>query len=112
MMSDPFANPGDVLEGQGVLLQHGRRIADIHYHLTIPNQTHFIINPAAKFKINYADYATGFILVSPANAPQLKLAAYTLELSDKSKKHIQIERRYKKIKRENETFISFGINII
>jgi hypothetical protein len=54
-------NPGDSLEGRGVLLQHGRLIADVDYHLTIPRQTHFILVPTGGFRPDYEAHLAGVI---------------------------------------------------
>ena len=111
-MTNTLTNPGDAVEGQGVLLQHGRLIAQVDYHLAIPTQTHFFINPAGKLNLNHKDYAAGFILLAQKDAETLSLDEYTLELSDKSKKKILVERRYKTVKRRKETKISFWVKVI
>jgi hypothetical protein len=74
-------NPGDTLEGHGALLQQGRLVAGVAYHLTVPGQT-------------------------------ISLAEYTLELADKSKRTIRIERRYKKMKHKGQERISFWVKIV
>ena len=111
-MTSALTNPGDVLEGRGVLLRHGKHIAEVDYHLTIPTQTHFFINPTGKFKAKYQDFAGGFILLTPDDANKISLTDYTLELASKSKKSIRIERRYKKIKHKNQPRISFWVKLI
>ena len=89
-------NPGDVLEGRGLLLQQGRLVTEVNYHLTIPRDLYFILNPGGSFRLNYEDYLGGFILVPPGDAEKVSLTEYTLELDDKRKKTIRVERRYKK----------------
>ena len=110
-MMTSLKNPGDVLEGQGNLLQQGRRVANVDYHLTIPNLTHFLINPTGKIQSDYTEHAGGFILLTPEDAENISLTEYTLELSDKSKHTIHIERRYKRIKHKGETRISFWVKV-
>ncbi len=106
-------NPGDVLEGRGLLLQHGRLIAGVDYHLTIPHQTHFIINPTGGLQFDYDDHLGGFILLAPDDAEKVSVSTeYTLELASKSKKTVRIERRYKKIKRQGKARISFWVKVI
>lgn len=105
-------NPGDTLEGQGLLLQQGRLIARIDYHLTIPTQTHFVINPTGNFRFDYDDYLGGFILLQPDDAEKIALAEYTIELASKTKKHIRIERRYKEITHKGEKRISFWVKAV
>lgn len=102
-------NPGDTLEGRGVLLQKGRLIATVDYHLTIPTQTHFVINPTGSLRFDYEDYLGGFILLSPADAEKISLSEYTLELVNKSKRKIRIERRYRKFRRDGQERISFWV---
>lgn len=104
-------NPGDTLEGRGVLLQQGRLVAGVEYHLTIPRQSHFIIVPSGGFPRDYESHLSGFILLTPADAEKISLTDYTLELADKSKKLIQIERRYKKLKHQGEERISFWVKM-
>jgi hypothetical protein len=105
-------NPGDVLEGQGQLLEHGRLIATVSYHLSIPHQTHFIINPTGRVHFDYDTYLGGFILLRTDDAEKIRLATnYTLELANKSKKTVYIERRYKKIKREGQEQVSFWVKV-
>ena len=111
-MVDTLTNPGDVLEGQGTLLQHGRQVAIVDYHLAIPNQAHFLINPTGKFHSEYAEHAGGFILTTPEDAKNVVLTEYTLELSDKGKRNIRVERCYKKIQRSGETRISFWVKVL
>jgi len=111
-MLNSLENPGDTLEGHGLLLQHGRRIASVDYHLTIPGQTHFFINPTGKLKNDYENYAGGFILLTPEDAQTVDLTVYTLELANKSKKSIRIERRYKKIKHKGQPRISFWVKVV
>lgn len=111
-MTNTLENPGDTINGQGVLLQHGRLIAKVDYHLSIPTQTHFFINPTGKIQSDYSDYAAGFILLSPEDAAKMSLADYTLELSDKTKQNIRVERQYKKIKHNGFPRISFWVKVI
>ncbi len=111
-MIKSLENPGDVIKGQGNLLQQGRLIAKVHYNLVIPQNIHFIINPTGKLFANYTERAGGFILLSPENADTLALTNYTLELSDKSKTTIRVERRHKKVQHSNNTYISFWAKVI
>ena len=111
-MSDSLKIPGDVLEGQGQLLQHGRFVAPVDYHLTIPSQTYFFINPTGEFSLNYDKYRGGFILLKPENADTLALETYTLELADKYKMKILVERRYKKVNHNGNSRISFWIKVV
>ena len=105
-------NPGDVLEGRGVLLQHGRLIARVDYHLTIPHESHFITNPSGGLFFDYQDHLGGFVLLAPADAENVSLTEYTLELADRSKKTIRVERRYKEIKHKGEERVSFWVKVI
>ncbi len=93
-------------------MEHGRRIAYVDYHLAIPRQTHFIINPTGKLHHNYEDYLGGFILVQLPDVDKISLAQYTLELADKSKKAVQIERRYKKVKHQGQPRVSFWVRVL
>ncbi len=111
-MTEVLKNPGDVIEGQGNLLQHGRLIATVQYNLVIPNDIHFIINPTGKLLANYTEQAGGFILLSPEDADKLALIDYTLELSDKGKATIRVERRHKEVQHNNNTYISFWAKVI
>jgi hypothetical protein len=105
-------NPGDTLEGRGVLLQQGRLVAGVDYHLTIPRPAHFFIVPPGGLRADYEAHLAGFILLTPADVAKISLAEYTLELADKTKKSIRIERRYKKIKHKGEERISFWVKVI
>lgn len=105
-------NPGDTLEGHGVLLQQGRLVARVAYHLTVPRQTHFIIVPSGGFRHDYEAHLSGFVLLTLGDADKISLAEYTLELADKSKKTIRVERRYKAVKREGETRVSFWVKVV
>jgi hypothetical protein len=105
-------NPGDTLEGRGQLLQHGRLIAQIDYHLTIPTETHFVINPTGNLRFDYEDYLGGFILLKPDDAPKISLTEYTLELASKIKKPIRVERRYKEIEHRGEPRVSFWVKVV
>jgi hypothetical protein len=104
--------PGDTLEGRGLLLEHGRLIANIDYHLTIPTQTHFAINPTGSLHFDYEDYLGGFILLTPDDAKKISLTEYTLELTNKHRKNIRVERRYKNINRKDEQLVSFWVKVI
>ena len=105
-------NPGDTLEGRGVLLQHGRLVADVDYHLTIPRQIHFIIVPTGGFHPDYEAHLGGFILLTPADADKISLTEYTLELADKTKKTIRVDRRYKETKHKGEARVSFWVKVV
>ncbi|GAB4414713.1 MAG: hypothetical protein Fur0044_09570 [Anaerolineae bacterium] len=105
-------NPGDTLAGHGLLLQQGRLIANVDYHLAIPRQTHFVIVPSDGLSGDYGAYLGGFILLTPADAAKIALAEYTLELADKTKKLIRIERRYKEINHRGEKRVSFWVKAI
>ena len=111
-MTETLENPGDVIKGQGNLLQQGRLIAKVHYNLVIPQNIHFIINPTGRFFADYTERAGGFILLSPKDADTIALTDYTLELSDKSKKSVHVERRHKKVQHNNNTYISFWAKVI
>jgi hypothetical protein len=105
-------NPGDTLEGRGVLLQQGRLVAGVDYHLTIPRQTHFIIVPSGGVRPDYEAHLGGFILLAPADADRVSLAEYTLELADKTKKIVRVERRYKKMKHKGQERVSFWVKVV
>ena len=105
-------NPGDKLEGRGVLLQHGRRVAKVDYHLVIPSQTHFFMNPTGKLRFDYEDHLGGFVLISPDDEDKITLTEYTLELASKSKKMVHIQRRYKKINHNGEPRISYWVRVV
>jgi hypothetical protein len=105
-------NPGDTLEGRGVLLQQGRLVAGVDYHLTVPRQTHFIVVPSGGFHDDYEAHLSGFILLTPTDAAEISLTQYTLELADKTRKTIQVERRYKKMKYRGEERISFWVKVV
>ena len=111
-MNTPLINPGDVLQGHGALLRRGRLIAAVDYHLTIPSQTHFLINPTGKLRLDYEDHAGGFILLKPDDAETLSLTDYTLELANKSKKNITVERRYKEITHKGQPRVSFWVTLV
>lgn len=105
-------NPGDVLEGRGQLLQHGRLMANVDYHLTIPRDVYFMINPTGSFHLDYEDYLGGFILLAPDDAAKIILADYTLVLNDQRKKTIRVERRYKTIRHRGQPRISYWVKVI
>jgi hypothetical protein len=104
-------NPGDTFEGQGLLLQHGRSIAPVAYHLAIPGQLHFAVNPPTGVKVNYAAYVSGFVLVPQAIAAAIELAHYTLELADKSRMQIIVTRRYKAVDYQGKPHVSFWVSV-
>ena len=105
-------NPGDVLEGRGRLLQRGRFVVEVDYHLTIPRDLYFIINPTGSLHLDYEDYLGGFVLVTPDDAEKIALTDYILELDDKSKKTVQVERRYKKTKHQGKNRVSFWVKVV
>lgn len=105
-------NPGDTLAGRGRLLQQGRLLAEVDYHLTIPRQTHFIIVPSGGLSDDYGAYLGGFILLTLADAAKITLTEYTLELADKTKKVVRVERRYKEISHHGEKQVSFWVKVI
>jgi hypothetical protein len=105
-------NPGDVLEGRGQLLQHGRFVANVDYHLTIPRAIYFVINPTGNFRLDYDDYLGGFILLSPDDAARITLTDYTLTLADQCKRTIRLERRYKLTKHRGQARVSYWVKVI
>ena len=105
-------NPGEVFEGRGLLLQHGRLVAGVDYHLTIPRPLYFVINPSGSLQLDYEDHLGGFILLAPDEAAQITLTDYTLELADKSKKSIRVERRYRQTWHQGKKRISFWVKVI
>ncbi len=105
-------NPGDVIEGRGRLLQRGRFVVEVDYHLTIPRDLYFIINPTGSLHLDYEDYLGGFVLVTPDDAEKIALTDYILELDDKSKKTVQVERRYKKTKHQGKNHVSFWVKVV
>ncbi len=105
-------NPGDTLEGHGHLWQQGRLIAPVDYHLSIPRETHFILNPTGSLQLDYDAYLAGFILLTPADAEKISLTEYTLELADKTRKTIRVERRYQQTKHKGELRLSFWVKMV
>ena len=105
-------NPGDILEGRGLLLQQGRLVAQVHYHLTIPRDLYFLLHPTGRLHLDYEDYLGGFILVAPGDGEKIALEEYTLELSDKGRRTIQVERRYKKSRFQGKEQISFWVKVV
>ena len=110
-MTGLLLNPGDTIEGQGVLLQHGHQIADVEYCLFIPTQTYFIVNPTGDLKPEYDDYIAGFILLAPQDAKTVRGTQYSLQLADGSRRNVQIERRYKEVQRKGKPQVSFAIRV-
>ncbi|MFQ5613562.1 MAG: hypothetical protein ACE5H9_15670 [Anaerolineae bacterium] len=96
------------LEGQGALLQHGRLVARVDYHLSLPTQTHFVTS--ANPTLHPDEHLAGFILL-PKNQGNLPLQAYTLELTDKQRLPIVVERRYKTMKHRGQTRVSFWVKL-
>ena len=111
-MGESLKKPGDVLEGRGQLLLHGRFIAPVDYYLTIPNQTHFFINPTGDLSLSYDKYRGGFILLTPDDTQNLEMNQYTLQLANNSKITIKIERKYTKVKHKGELRISFWVKVV
>lgn len=111
-MASSLRTPGDVLEGRGSLLQKGRLIAQVDYHLTIPHQSHFVMNPTGNLRVKYQDHAGGFILVKPEDADAINLTDYILELVNKHHRLIQVERRYKRMDHNGEPRVSFWVRLI
>jgi hypothetical protein len=105
-------NPGDVLEGRGLLLQHGRLVANVHYHLAIPRDLYFLLNPTGRLRLDYEEYLGGFILVAAGDEEKISMDQYTLELSNKRKRTIQVERRYKKSNVQGKNQISFWVKVV
>lgn len=105
-------NPGDTLTGRGLLLQHGRLVTEIDYHLTIPQQSHFFMNPTGKLRFDYDAYLGGFILVKPEAAAKVVLTEYTLELANRHRRQIRVERRYKQIDHQGQPRISFWVRVV
>jgi hypothetical protein len=106
-----FMNPGDTLEGHGLLWQQGHLVAHVDYYLTIPRELYFVINPGSDFKRDYEAHLGGFIYVPLTDATSLTLDEYTLELADKTKKVIRIEHRYKQNKRRGQLWLSFWVKV-
>ena len=104
-----LGEPGDFLEGTGILLQHGRAITQVDYHLAVPTLTHFLVSRPGELFTDYADYAGGFILVRPEDAGKLDMVDYTLELAEKNRISVTLVRPYKKIERAGESWVSFWI---
>ena len=104
-----LGEPGDFLEGTGILLQHGRVITQVDYHLAVPTLTHFLVNRPGELFTDYADYVGGFILVRPEDAGKLDMVDYTLELAEKNRITVTLVRPYKKIERAGESWVSFWI---
>ena len=111
-MTGLLANPGDSLDGAGLLLQQGRIVADVYYHLSVPTQTHFLVNPLGGLKNDYANYAGGFVLVPSTDAIKVTLGEYVLELADKSKRIIRVERRYKTLQHQGRNCLSFWVAVL
>lgn len=99
------------LEGRGVLLEHGRLIAHVDYHLAPPTHTHLFSQAKPNLNLSEPQLLSGFILLPTANK-DLPLRAYTLELANKERLSIVVERRYKKIRHEGETRISFWVKVV
>lgn len=113
MSVSSFGNPGDVLEGHGALLRQGRLIAAVDYHLTIPSQTHFLINPTGKLRLDYENHAGGFILLHPDDADTISPSDdYTLELASKTKKSVTVQRRYKEVTHQGQPRVSFWVTLV
>ena len=104
-----LGDPGDFLEGTGILLQHGRIITEVEYYLAVPTLTHFLVNRPGELFTDYADYAGGFILVRPEDAGTLDEGDYTLELAEKNRISVRVVRPYKKFERSGEFWVSFWI---
>lgn len=99
------------LEGRGVLLEHGRLIAHVDYHLAPPSHTHLFSQATSSLKSTEPQHLSGFILL-PTAKQDLPLRAYTLELANKERLSIVVERRYKKIRHGGEARISFWVKVV
>ena len=103
--------PGEFLEGTGILLRHGRFITQVDYHLAVPTLTHFLVNRPGELFTDYGDHTGGFILVRPEDAGKLDMVDYTLELAEKNRISITLVRPYKKFERAGESWASFWITV-
>ncbi|GAB4460698.1 MAG: hypothetical protein Kow0031_40130 [Anaerolineae bacterium] len=111
-MSNPLSTPGDAVEGAGYLLQRGRVIAGVYYHLSVPTQTHFLVNQPGSPVGPYSDFVSGFVLVPIDQTPPLSPGEYSLELSDKSRRLIKIERRYRQVKHRGRECVSYWVSVL
>jgi hypothetical protein len=80
--------------------------------LSIPTQTHFLVNSPGSLSADYADFAGGFVLLPVSEAATLALGEYTLELNDKSRRQVKVERRYKKVKQQGRAYVSFWVTVL
>jgi hypothetical protein len=103
--------PGDTIEGSGVLLRQGRIVVRVDYHLAIPTQTHFLVNPTGQLDLDYSDHAAGFILVSLKDANNVLLADYALELEDKTRVFIKITHAYKQLNKDGQPKKAFWVKV-
>jgi hypothetical protein len=106
-----FNKPGDTIEGSGVLLKQGRIVTQVDYHLAVPTQTHFLVNPGGSIEFDYEDHVGGFILVPLEDAETLALADYSLELADKTRLSIRITQVYARVKRDGISKKSFWVKV-
>ncbi|MDM8530040.1 hypothetical protein QUF63_02635 [Anaerolineales bacterium HSG25] len=104
--------PGDFVEGRGMLWLDDNPVAGVEYHLAMPQESHFWLNPLAHLHFETDEHVGGFILVRPQDCARITMTEYTLQLSDQSKRLIQVERRYKEMRQEYQTKIAFWVRII
>ncbi|MDM8528866.1 hypothetical protein QUF58_11755 [Anaerolineales bacterium HSG24] len=103
---------GDFIEGRGLLWLDDNPVAAVDYHLAMPQESHFWLNPLAHLRFEADEHVGGFILVRPQDSDRIAQIQYTLQLSDQSKRLIQVERRYKEIRQEHQVKIAFWVKTI
>jgi len=105
-------NPGDFIEGRGLLWLDDNPVIAVDYHLTVPQESHFFLNPLAHLRFDADEHVGGFILIRSQDSDRIALIQYILQLSDQSKRLIQVERQYKEMKQGSQTKMAFWVKII
>jgi len=101
--------PNNFIEGRGMLWHDGNPVAAVDYHLTVPQESDFVMNPLSQLQFEETQ-VSGFILIRPQDEAQLSNdIIYTLQLQDHSKRTIQIKRKYKNSTYQGQPRLVFWI---
>jgi len=95
------------IEGRGMLWRHDNPVVAVDYHLTIPLETPYTLNPLDNLRLTSPDPAGGFILLRPQDEIKINLTDYILQTAQHGKKTIWIEQRYKKTTHHGQERVAF-----
>lgn len=102
---------GDYRQGRGMLWRDNNPVVGVDYHLAMPQQSYFFLNPIGNLRFEGDKNLGGFILIRPQDEAKIKLTDYLLQMADQTQRKIRVDYRYRETTHQGQPRIAYWVSM-